>query len=73
MPGFVHQTRRGSVMIVPIQGRWCIVYDEENLGSYHSPMAAVDDAAGGHTFTPSNGVDLGNLGLSDDLGDWERL
>jgi hypothetical protein len=73
MRGFVHQTRRGPVTIVPIQGRWCIVYDDENLGSYHSPMAAADDAAGGHTFTPSNGVDLGSLGLSDDLGDWERL
>ena len=69
-----HPSRRGTVYVLPQQGgRWCIVYNEENLGSYHSPMAAIDDAAGGHTFSPSNGVDLGSLGLSDDIGDWEQF
>jgi hypothetical protein len=74
VPGFVFRTRRGPVIIAQqSNGRWAIVYDDENLGSYHSPAAAADDAAGGHTFTPSNLVDLGSLGISADLGDWERF
>jgi hypothetical protein len=72
MRSFAYPTRRGTVFIVPRSGRWCVVYEGENLGSYHSPRAAADDVAGGHTFTPSNGVDLGSLGISDDIGDWQQ-
>ncbi|WP_157080311.1 hypothetical protein [Sphingobium cloacae] len=50
-----------------------IVYNGEELGSYHSPGAAADDAAGGHTFSPSNGIDLGDLNLSPDIADWETI
>ena len=73
MRGYKHNSRLGPVYIVPNQGRWHIVFNEEDLGSYHSPQAAADDAAGGHTYTPSNGVDLDRLNLSDDLGDWETF
>lgn len=73
MSGWYFRTRAEVVSIRPVQGRWCIFYGDENLGSYHSPAAAADDAAGGHTFTPSSGVDLGSLGIPEDLGDWERL
>lgn len=68
-----YRTRRGTVSILPVQGRWGLFYDDENLGSYHSPEAAADDAARGHTFTPSNGVDLGSIGIPYDLSDWDRF
>ncbi|MFN7609981.1 MAG: hypothetical protein ACK5QX_03445 [bacterium] len=49
------------------------MFNDEDLGSYHSPEAAADDAAGGHTFTPSNGISLDKFNLSYDLGDWEKF
>lgn len=73
MAAWVFRTVRGPVYILPQQGRWAIVYDDENLGSYHSPQAAADDAAGGHTSTPSNGTDLADLAIPDDLGEWELI
>jgi hypothetical protein len=71
--GFIYQTRRESATIIPQGVRWSIIYQNENLGSYHSPEAAADDASGGHTFSPSNGVDLGQPGISADIGDWRRI
>jgi len=69
-----HETSKGPVFIGQTpDGRFHVVYDDESLGSYQSPVAAIDDAAGGHTFSPSNGVDLGELGLSDSIEDWTRL
>lgn len=66
-----HRTRRKPVFIgQSADGRFHVIYDGQDLGSYISPEQAIDDAAGGHTFTPSDGTDLGALGLSDDIGDW---
>lgn len=67
---YSYNTRRGVVKIVPASGRFQIIYDGENLGSYHSAAAAADDASGGHTFSPSNGVDLGDLDIPGDIGEW---
>jgi hypothetical protein len=72
MAVWMHRTRAGPVYIVPKHGRFHVIYDEQDLGSYHSPAAAADDVAGGHTFSPSNGVDLGELGISYDLIEWEH-
>ena len=70
---YSHPTVHGPVRIVPRpNGRYEIVFQDEDLGSYANPMMAADDAAGGHTFSPSSGVDLGDLDISYDLGDWER-
>lgn len=69
---FYFQTRRGIVSIRPQGGRWCLFFGDENLGSYHSPQAAAEDAAGGYAYTPSSGVDLGRLGIPDDVGEWSR-
>lgn len=68
---FYVKTPRAVVSIRPLGGRWSIFYGEENLGSYHRPEAAADDAAGGHTFTPSDGTDLGSLGLPGDIREWQ--
>ncbi len=73
MRGYRYQTRRGPVHILPHQGRWIIMYDDENLGSYHSPDAAADDVSGGHTFSPSNGVDFADLDIPDGINEWERF
>jgi len=69
---FYRKTLAGRVSIRPVQGRWCVFLADDNLGSYHSPEAAADDAAGGHTFAPPSGVALGTLGLSRNLDEWER-
>lgn len=70
MVGYFYSTPKGTVQLVPLNGRWLVVYDEENLGSYHSAVAAADDVAGGHTYSPSNGVDLGELAIPYDIGEW---
>lgn len=70
---YQYHTNQGTVGILPEpEGRWKVLFDEENLGSYHSPEAAADDVSGGHTFSPSNGVDLGELGIPGDLGEWNK-
>lgn len=70
---YQYHTVHGTVGILPEpKGRWKLMFNEENLGSYHSPQAAVDDVCGGHTFSPSNGVELAELGIPDDLGEWTK-
>jgi hypothetical protein len=66
-------TSAGPVSLLPeAGGRYKVMYDGENLGSYLSAAAAADDVGGGHTFSPSNGADFEQLGVSQDLGDWEQ-
>ncbi len=73
MVSYVFQTRKGAVSLVPEEsGRWQVVYKDQGLGSYHTAAAAADDVAGGHTFRPSDGTDLGSLDISPDIGDWEQ-
>lgn len=68
---FVYRTRFGTFAIVPHGGRWLATFEGESLGSYHRAQAALDDLVGGHTFTPSGGVDTSEAGLPDDLSEWE--
>ena len=67
-----HRTRLGPLVYIEQSddGRFHVIWKDERLGSYHSARAAIDDAAGGHTHAPSDGTDLGKLGLSHDIGDW---
>ena len=66
-------TVQGTVSLIPeANGRYKVMFGDENLGSYHSAAAAADDVGGGHTFTPSNGADFEKLGVSQDIGDWEK-
>jgi hypothetical protein len=69
---YVHQTRIGPFYIVVTDdGRFHPYYDDESPDSYINPQQAVDDLAGGHTFSITGGVDTATLGIHDDLGDWE--
>lgn len=66
-----YPTRKGPVFIGQTpDGRFHPIWKDESLGSYHSAIAAIDDVAGGHTFSPSDGTDMGTLGISADPGDW---
>ncbi|MER3352353.1 MAG: hypothetical protein RLQ73_00085 [Hoeflea sp. D1-CHI-28] len=66
-------TPHGTVSILPEPaGRWKVMFNEEHLGSYHSPEAAADDVSGGHTFEPSGDADLSELGIPDNLGEWTK-
>ncbi len=53
-------------------GRYAIVFEEDNLGSYDSAISAASDASCGSTFSPPSGIDLGELGIPEDLVEWQR-
>jgi hypothetical protein len=67
---YVWHTRVGPFYIAESDGRYHPIYQDESLGSYQSPASAVDDLAGGHTFSIAGGTDTASLGIPDDLGDW---
>lgn len=69
---YIRKTRYGTFAIVGQHGGWHAMYGDENLGTYESPEAALDDLVGGHTFFPSNGLDPSEAGLPDELSEWER-
>jgi hypothetical protein len=53
-------------------GRWHPMFENEDLGSYHSPEQALEDLVGGHTFRPASGLDPSTCGLPAELADWSR-
>ena len=53
-------------------GRWHPMLDDQDLGSYHSPAAALDDLAGGHTTGLVGNLDSSRCGLPDELSGWVR-
>lgn len=66
------KTARGPVFIAQSRdGRFHPIWAGESLGSYPSAVGAIDDVAGGHTYSPSDGTDLDSLEISGDIGDWE--
>lgn len=66
-----HKTRKGPVFIgQSADGRFYPMWRDDSLGSYHSLVGAVEDVAGGYTFSPSDGCDLGSLGISSEVSDW---
>lgn len=62
-----------SIWRNPSNGRFHVLFDEEDLGNYINPNQAADDIAGGHTFSPSSGLDTSALGIPYDLAEWDRL
>lgn len=74
MRGWFYKTKYGVFRIVQSQdGRWLAMSNDEALGSYHRPEAALDDLVGGHTFTPSNGIETDEAGLPDELSAWTPI
>lgn len=70
---YLWNTRIGPFYIAELNGRFHPVYDDQPLGSYSTAQQAVDDLAGGHTFSISGGVDTATLGIPDELGEWDRV
>lgn len=57
-------------------GRFHPVFNGESLGSYARAQQAVDDLAGGHTFScmhDGRRVDRSQLGIPEDVTEWERV
>jgi hypothetical protein len=63
-------TRRGTFSIRPLHDGWCPFFEDERLGWYHSPASALDDLIGGHTDWPSAGFDPSEIGLPEELSEW---
>ena len=69
---YIFHTRVGPFKIVQNGARFDIMFEGDSLGSYATAEMAAEDLAGGHTFTPSSGIDPFELGISPDLSDWEE-
>ena len=67
---YVWPTRIGPFYIAESGGRYHVIYENESLGSYHSPEAAASDVAGGHTFSIAGCVDTATLGIPENLTEW---
>ena len=70
---YAFDTRIGRFFIGFDGERYHPIFDNESLGSYYSARQAVDDLAGGHTFSLPNGAETDGLGIPDDLGEWMDL
>lgn len=71
---WVYSSKYGPVYIKRhSNGLYHIIFDGDSLGGYHNPQQALDDAVGGHTFTPSNGIELDEFGLPGDLSLWQQM
>jgi len=66
------ETKIGSFYIGEQDGRYHPIFDGESLGSYAYDWQAVEDLAGGHTFSISTGIDTSTLGIPCELGEWEK-
>ena len=70
---YVYPSAKGPFWIVLRKtGRWHVLWEIEDLGSYHSGQAAVNNLAGGHTHWPTCG-DPSQFGFPSDLADWEPV
>lgn len=70
---YVYKTRAGEFYIAEHNGCFHLIFEEQSLGSYATPQQAAEDLAGGHTFSPSSGVDTSELGIPEDITEWDRL
>ena len=66
---FFH-TQIGTFKIIRQAGRWHVMLNDEGLGSYPSPLQALDDLVGGHTHFPACGTDPSTLDIPDELSEW---
>lgn len=70
---YAFKTTKGTFYIVERGARWHVLFDDENLGSYHTAQAAAEDLSGGHTFSPGPGIDPATLGIPEDIGEWTAV
>jgi hypothetical protein len=70
---YVYETSAGAFYIAEHNGRFHPVFQEESLGSYSIAQQAVEDLAGGHTFSLPGGIDPAELGVPEELEDWVEI
>jgi hypothetical protein len=70
---YVYETSAGAFYIAEHNGNFHPVFQEQSLGSYATAQQAAEDLAGGHTFSLPGGIDLSELGVPEDLGDWVKI
>lgn len=68
-----HRTRKGIfyIRLMP-SGLFGIIFDDECLGEYPHPAQSAHEIANGLSFLPNFG-DPTELGIPEDLDDWERI
>jgi hypothetical protein len=67
------RTPIGPFFITDRGERWHVVFDNESLGSYTTPMQAAYDVASGRIFSLPHGADTSMLGVPEDIAKWERV
>ena len=72
-PIYEYRTKHGVVSLVPArEGGYSVIFQGENLGTYHSAAAAAGDVSRAHVIPPSSGIDLGELGIPAAINDWHK-
>jgi len=70
---YVYKSRAGLFSIdLHADGRWHVIWQDDDLGSFHSAQLALADLVGGHTHWPACG-DPSLLGMPDQLSYWEAF
>ena len=70
---YVYRSRTGLFSIeLHADGRWHVMWNDQDLGSCHNAKTALSDLVGGLTQWPACG-DPALLGISDQLSDWEAF
>ena len=70
---WICMSRVGPFRIQLMRGRYHIICNDKDLGTYDTPDEALDELIGGYTDWPSPGTNPATLDLPDDLSEWERL
>ena len=71
---YKHKTRVGTFYIAEHAGKFHPLFEDESLGGYTTAQQAVDNLAGGHTFTAGDGsFETDELGIPDDLSEWNPI
>lgn len=71
---YTFQTHKGLARIDqnPKNRLFHAVFNDESLGSYHSPEQAAEELSAGCTFVPVSGIEVATLGIPSELGAWNR-
>jgi hypothetical protein len=70
---YVCRTQIGPIHIVLTgDGQFHTFYNGETLAAFSSPQQAVDDIAGGHTFSIASEMNPAIIRVPECLADWER-
>lgn len=71
--GWKFRTKWGVAAIIHNRGDFDVIFDGDNLGCYDSAAVALDELIGGHTNWPSCGKDPSEMGIPDDLSEWQPV